>query len=298
MSNKKLKGNHQRKPKAKDPGKVDGPVKAKKHLGQHFLKDEGIAKQIAETLSMEGYRDVIEIGPGTGVLTKYLLERDIDLVAMDLDKESIEYLNHSFLLEHPKSAQGKAVLKVVEADFLRVDLASLFGSRPFAITGNFPYNISTQIVFKMLEIRGQVPEFSGMFQKEVAARICEREGSKTYGILSVLVQAFYDAEYLFTVPPEVFNPPPKVHSGVLRLVRKPDFNLPCDEKLFFQVVKTAFNQRRKTLRNSLKSLALSDDLRAEGIFDKRPEQLSVSDFIELTTKIGNDRKGTSSGQGG
>lgn len=290
MSNKKSKEKYNHKPKTKGSRKEDSPVKAKKHLGQHFLKDEGIAKQIAGTLSLDGYRDVIEIGPGTGVLTKYLMERDIDLVAMDLDKESIEYLNHSFPLEHPKSMQGKGVLKVVEADFLQFDLSSLFGDRPFAITGNFPYNISTQIVFKMLEIRGQVPEFSGMFQKEVAARICEKEGSKTYGILSVLVQAFYDAEYLFTVPPEVFNPPPKVYSGVLRLVRKSNFNLTCDEKLFFQVVKIAFNQRRKTLRNSLKSFGLSDDLRAEVIFDKRPEQLSVSDFIELTMKIEKERK--------
>ncbi len=289
MSKKKKKEKYKHQPKRKGARQEDSPIKAKKHLGQHFLRDEGIAKQIAGTLSLEGYRDVIEIGPGTGVLTKYLLERDMDLVAMDLDRESIDYLNNSFPLEHPESMEDKGVLKVVEADFLKFDLSSLFGNRPFAITGNFPYNISTQIVFKMLEMREQVPEFSGMFQKEVAARICEKEGSKTYGILSVLVQAFYTAEYLFTVPPEVFDPPPKVQSGVLRLVRKSDFNLVCDEKLFFQVVKTAFNQRRKTLRNSLKSFALSDDLRTEVIFDKRPEQLSVSDFIELTKKIEQER---------
>ena len=289
MSKKKKKEKYKHQPKRKGAQQEDSPIKAKKHLGQHFLRDEGIAKQIAGTLSLEGYRDVIEIGPGTGVLTKYLLERDMDLVAMDLDRESIDYLNNSFPLEHPESMEDKGVLKVVEADFLKFDLSSLFGNRPFAITGNFPYNISTQIVFKMLEMREQVPEFSGMFQKEVAARICEKEGSKTYGILSVLVQAFYTAEYLFTVPPEVFDPPPKVQSGVLRLVRKSDFNLVCDEKLFFQVVKTAFNQRRKTLRNSLKSFALSDDLRTEVIFDKRPEQLSVSDFIELTKKIEQER---------
>ena len=267
----------------------DSPVKAKKHLGQHFLRDEGIARQIAETLSLEGYKDVIEIGPGTGVLTKYLLERDMDLVAMDLDRESIDYLNRSFPLEHPESRQGKGTLKVVEADFLSFDLTPLFGNRPFAITGNFPYNISTQIVFKMLGMRNQVPEFSGMFQKEVAERICEKEGSKTYGILSVLVQAFYKAEYLFTVPPSVFDPPPKVQSGVLRLVRKSDFKLECDEKLFFSVVKTAFNQRRKTLRNSLKSFELSEDLRTDAVFDKRPEQLGVTEFIGLTKKIGKDR---------
>src|SRR5690606_24893062 len=178
---------------------------------------------------------------------------------------------------------------VVEADFLKYDLEKLFGKDQFAIIGNFPYNISTQIVFKMLEYRDQVPEFSGMFQKEVAERICEKEGSKTYGILSVLVQAFYKAEYLFTVPPTVFDPPPKVQSGVLRLVQKSDFTLECDEKLFFSVVKTAFNQRRKTLRNSLKSFDLSEDLRMDAVFDKRPEQLSVAEFIELTKRIGKDR---------
>lgn len=261
------------------------PVKAKKYLGQHFLKDEGIARQIAETLSLDGYKNVIEIGPGTGVLTKYLLLHDIDLVAMDLDADSIVYLNHSFPLEHQKVLQRSGSFQVVEADFLQYDLTQLFGKEPFAITGNFPYNISTQIVFKMLEMKEQVPEFSGMFQKEVAQRICEKEGSKAYGILSVLVQSFYDAEYLFTVHPQVFDPPPKVQSGVLRLVRKPDFTLNCDEKIFFRVVKSAFNHRRKTLRNSLKSFDLSDALREDSIFDLRPEQLSVDDFIQLATKI-------------
>src|SRR6056297_134199 len=265
-----------------------GPVKAKKHLGQHFLKDEDIAKKIAETLTLEHCTNVIEIGPGTGVLTKYLLLREIDLVAMDLDADSIIYLNHSFPLEHPKVLQGKGTFKVIEADFLKYDLYSLFGNEQFAITGNFPYNISTQIVFKMLEMRQQIPEFSGMFQKEVAQRICATHGSKTYGILSVLAQAFYDAEYLFTVHPQVFDPPPKVQSGVLRLTRKKDFELHCDEKLFYTVVKTAFNQRRKTLRNSLKSLALSDILKEDVIFDQRPEQLAVADFIALTKKIADD----------
>ncbi len=268
--------------------KHDGPVKAKKYLGQHFLKDECIARQISETLSLDGYKNVIEIGPGTGVLTKYLLLRDIDLVAMDLDADSIVYLNHSFSLEHPKVLQRTGSFQVIEGDFLNYDLTQLFGSESFAITGNFPYNISTQIVFKMLEMKEQVPEFSGMFQKEVAQRICEKEGSKAYGILSVLVQAFYEAEYLFTVPPEVFDPPPKVQSGVLRLVRKPDFTLDCDEKLFFRVVKAAFNHRRKTIRNSLKSFDLSDALREDAIFNLRPEQLSVGDFILLTKKIEQD----------
>ena len=266
----------------------NSPVKAKKYLGQHFLKDENIAQKISETLSFKGYSHVLEIGPGTGVLTKYLLRKKIDLVAMDLDSDSVIYLNHSFPLEHPKVLQGKGSFKVVEADFLNYDLSTLFGAEPFAITGNFPYNISTQIVFKMLDMRHQVPEFSGMFQKEVAQRICAKEGSKTYGILSVLTQAFYDAEYLFTVHPQVFDPPPKVQSGVLNLTRKKDYVLDCDEKLLFTIVKTAFNQRRKTIRNSLKTLGLSENLKEDAIFDQRPEQLSVSEFIALTKKIAHD----------
>ena len=268
--------------------KSSSPVKAKKYLGQHFLKDESIALQIAETLSLNDYEKVIEIGPGTGVLTKYLLSRDIDLIAMDLDEESITYLNHSFALEHSEILNGKGSLKVIEGDFLKFDIKTLFGEDQFAITGNFPYNISTQIVFKMLDYRDQIPEFSGMFQKEVAQRICEKGANKTFGILSVLVQAFYDAEYLFTVSPQVFDPPPKVESGVIRLVRKKNFKLDCDEKLFFRVVKAAFNHRRKTIRNSLKTFDLSDNLKEDAIFDLRPEQLAVADFTELTKKIAND----------
>ncbi|MCR1023511.1 16S rRNA (adenine(1518)-N(6)/adenine(1519)-N(6))-dimethyltransferase RsmA [Cellulophaga baltica] len=268
--------------------KPSSPVKAKKHLGQHFLKDEDIARQIAETLTIKGYKNAIEIGPGTGVLTKYLLKEDVNLVAMDLDSESIVYLNNSFFLEHPEFIGRKQEFKVIEADFLKYDVTTLFGDEQFAITGNFPYNISTQIVFKLLEIRHLVPEFSGMFQKEVAQRICEKEGSKAYGILSVLVQAFFDAEYLFTVPPTVFDPPPKVESGVLRLTRKENQTLACNEKSLYRVVKAAFGQRRKTIRNSLKTFNLSDSLREDTIFDKRPEQLSVTDFISLTNKIDND----------
>jgi 16S rRNA (adenine1518-N6/adenine1519-N6)-dimethyltransferase len=266
----------------------ESPVKAKKYLGQHFLKDEEIARQIADTLSMNGYTNVLEIGPGTGVLTKYLLQRPMNLVAMDLDEESIIYLNHSFRLEHKEILLQNNSLEIIQADFLKYNLSTLFNMEPFAITGNFPYNISTQIVFRLLEIRHRVPEFSGMFQKEVAQRICAKEGNKTYGILSVLVQAFYHAEYLFTVNPEVFDPPPKVESGVLRLVRKDDFTLDCDEKLLFKVVKTGFNQRRKTLRNSLKPFNLSDNLKEDAIFDRRPEELTVSQFIALTKKIGDD----------
>ncbi|MDC6350312.1 16S rRNA (adenine(1518)-N(6)/adenine(1519)-N(6))-dimethyltransferase RsmA [Zeaxanthinibacter sp. PT1] len=285
------KGKNKKSPKRfktyknKEP---QSPVKAKKYLGQHFLKDEEIAGKIAHTLELEGYNNVLEIGPGTGVMTKYLLDRDVALVAMDIDEESIVYLNHSFPLEHPNLLAGGKDFRVIQADFLNYDLSQLFGQEPFGITGNFPYNISTQIVFKLLEWRDQVPEFSGMFQKEVAERICEKEGSKTYGILSVLVQAFYEASYLFTVHPEVFDPPPKIQSGVLRLVRKDNEALDCDEKLFFRVVKTAFNQRRKTLRNSLKVFELSDNLKEDIIFDRRPEQLSVAEFIALTNKIAND----------
>lgn len=251
-------------------------VKAKKHLGQHFLKDEGIAKDIADTLTLNGYNKVLEIGPGMGVLTKYLLEKPIETWVIEIDTESVEYLN-----AHYPKLHGK----IISQDFLRYDITKSFGNEPFAIIGNFPYNISSQIVFRALEMRERIPEFSGMFQKEVAERICEKKGSKTYGILSVLVQAFYDAEYLFTVPEHVFNPPPKVKSGVLRLTRKKDFHLPVDEKLFFNVVKIAFNQRRKTLRNSLKTYNLSDNLKEDSIFDLRPEQLSVEQFIDLTQKI-------------
>ena len=181
-----------------------------------------------------------------------------------------------------------ANLSIVEGDFLKLNLKELFGEKSWAITGNFPYNISSQIVFKVLEFRASIPEFSGMFQKEVAKRICEKPGSKTYGILSVLTQAFYDCEYLFTVHPQVFDPPPKVQSGVIRLKRKENYALGADEKLFFSVVKTAFNQRRKTLRNSLKSFGISANLAEERIFDARPEQLGVSEFVELTQAIAND----------
>nr|WP_321221572.1 16S rRNA (adenine(1518)-N(6)/adenine(1519)-N(6))-dimethyltransferase RsmA [uncultured Psychroserpens sp.] len=254
-------------------------VKAKKHLGQHFLNDENIARDIADTLTLEGYKQVLEIGPGTGVLTKYLLKKDIKTHVIEIDSESVEFLKANYL---------NLANRVHEEDFLKYDLNHIFNNEPFAIIGNFPYNISTQIVFKTLEMREQIPEFAGMFQKEVAARICSKEGSKVYGIMSVLVQAFYDAEYLFTVPPTVFTPPPRVESGVLILKRKDDFSLPVDEKLFFRVVKTAFQQRRKTLRNSLKSFNLSDNLKANVIFGKRPEQLSVDAFIELTQRIEND----------
>ncbi|RAV27569.1 16S rRNA (adenine(1518)-N(6)/adenine(1519)-N(6))-dimethyltransferase RsmA [Sinomicrobium soli] len=257
----------------------DGKVRAKKHLGQHFLNDENIALKIAGTLTLEGYEKVLEIGPGMGVLTKYLLKKPLLTYVVEIDDESVSYLN----AHYPELSQ-----RIVNRDFLKYDIREVMGNDPFAIIGNFPYNISSQILFRMLEMREQVPEFSGMFQKEVAERVCEPKGSKAYGILSVLVQAFYDAEYLFTVSEQVFTPPPKVKSGVLRLRRKTAFRLPCDELLFFKVVKTAFGQRRKTLRNSLKTFGLSDNLKEDSIFDKRPEQLGVDEFIGLTQKIAYD----------
>jgi 16S rRNA (adenine1518-N6/adenine1519-N6)-dimethyltransferase len=254
-------------------------VRAKKHLGQHFLNNEQIAQNIADTLSLKGYENVLEIGPGMGVLTKYLLKKKLTTHVIEIDTESVEYLKAHYL---------NLAQRIISKDFLKINLTEHFGQDQVAIIGNFPYNISTQIVFKTLENRHQIPEFSGMFQKEVAKRIAEKAGSKVYGILSVLTQAFYDVEYLFTVPPTDFIPPPKVDSGVIRLTRKKKYSLPVDEKLFYRVVKTAFQQRRKTLRNSLKTMNLSDSLREDAIFAKRPEQLSVQEFISLTSKIEKD----------
>jgi 16S rRNA (adenine1518-N6/adenine1519-N6)-dimethyltransferase len=255
-------------------------VKPKKYLGQHFLNDESIAKNIADTLTLNGYDTVLEVGPGMGILTKYLLEKPTTTYVIEIDSESVSYLNAHYL---------QLSNRIIQDDILKYDFSKAFANKSFAIIGNFPYNISSQIVFKMLENRTQIPEFSGMFQKEVAERICENEGNKTYGILSVLVQAFYTAEYLFTVPPSVFNPPPKVDSGVLRLTRKEDYVLPCNEKLFFSVVKSAFQQRRKTLRNSLKGFNLSENLKANTIFGQRPEQLSVEAFVKLASTIEMDQ---------
>ncbi|WP_340075797.1 16S rRNA (adenine(1518)-N(6)/adenine(1519)-N(6))-dimethyltransferase RsmA [Leptobacterium sp. I13] len=256
-------------------------VRAKKHLGQHFLKDENIAKKIADALTLKGYDQLLEIGPGMGVLTKYLLQRPITTYVIEIDSESVNYLKSHF---------PQLVSTIIYKDFLTYDVRNNMGDKPFAIIGNFPYNISSQIVFKTLEMRNQVPELCGMFQKEVAERICAKEGNKTYGILSVLVQAFYEAEYLFTVPEHVFLPPPKVKSGVLQLIRKKKYSLPCNEQLFFKIVKRAFQQRRKTLRNSLKTFNVSDNLKEHAIFGLRPEQLSVQEFIELASIIEEDSK--------
>lgn len=260
-------------------------VTPKKHLGQHFLKDENIAKKIADSLSYKNFHKIVEIGPGTGVLTKFLLEKEQNLTVFEIDSESVVYLQNDFPKEHLLLNTSKEKFEILEMDFLKSNLQHQFGNNQIGVIGNYPYNISTQIVFKILEYRSVVEEFSGMFQKEVAERIAEKKGSKAYGILSVLTQAFYDVDYLFTVPPSVFNPPPKVDSGVIRCIRKQNFTLPVDEKLFFRVVKTAFNQRRKMLRSSLKSLNLSQSLKEEPIFAMRPEQLSVDEFIVLTQKI-------------
>lgn len=248
-------------------------VKAKKHLGQHFLKDESIAKSIVDSLSWNGYENVLEIGPGMGVLTKFLMQENKAVSVVEIDSESVEYLN----INYPE-------LPVYAEDFLKMNLGEKFNYQPLAVIGNFPYNISSQIVFKIIEDRHLVPEMVGMFQKEVAERICAKEGSKVYGILSVLTQAYFKAEYLFTVDENVFNPPPKVKSGVIRLTRIRE-KLEVDEKLFFQVVKAAFNQRRKTLRNALKSLNIQQHEIEENLLNLRAEQLSVQAFVELTDKI-------------
>ena len=252
-------------------------VRPKKHLGQHFLKDLSIAKQIADTLPLPKKMPVLEIGPGTGVLTRFLLENEnVDLTVVELDKESIVYLQANF----PALKD-----RIIDADFLKLDLKKLYQDK-FFIIGNFPYNISSQIFFKLLEYKEQIPCLAGMIQKEVAQRIAAPSGSKTYGILSVLLQAFYDIEYLFTVDEQVFDPPPKVKSAVVRLTRNNVTALDCDEKLFKQVVKTSFNQRRKTLRNSLKPiLGKENEVYALPIFDKRPEQLNVDSFVELTNLV-------------
>lgn len=248
-------------------------VKAKKFLGQHFLTDERIAERIVESLSTET-NHVLEIGPGMGVLTKYLIKKDeLDFHVVEIDRESVAYLHDHY-----------PTLDVIEGDFLQYDLTSLFHDT-FSIIGNFPYNISSQILFKVFDNRNRVSEVVGMFQKEVAERVTAGPGSKTYGILSVLLSAFYNIEYLFTVNENVFNPPPKVKSAVIRLRRNDVKSLECDEKLFVQVVKAGFNQRRKTLRNALRQLNLPLDRISEETLAKRAEQLSVAQFIEITKTI-------------
>lgn len=250
-----------------------GAVTPKKFLGQHFLTDLQIAKRIADTLDDFSEIPAIEVGPGMGVLTQFILEKNIDLTVVELDRESVPYLQ-----EHFPGLNGK----IIEGDFLKLNLTDICPDK-FSVIGNYPYNISSQIFFKVLDYKDHIPCCSGMLQKEVAERIASKPGKKAYGILSVLLQAWYDIEYLFTVSETVFNPPPKVKSAVIKLVRNSRTSLDCDEKLFKTVIKTSFNQRRKTLRNSMKPMLGKDNkVYSDSIFDKRPEQLSVEEFVYLT----------------
>ncbi len=249
-------------------------VRAKKHLGQHFLTDLTVASNIADSLELEKRTSVIEVGPGMGVLTQFLLEnRNVDLTVVEIDWDSVAYLREKY--------EG---LKIIEGDFLRLDMRDIVPEGDFMVIGNYPYNISSQIFFKVLENRDRIPVCAGMIQKEVAERIAAPHGSKTYGITSVLLQAFYDIEYLFTVHEHVFSPPPKVKSAVIRMKRNGVKSLGCDEYLFIKVVKTAFNQRRKTMRNSLKGIMLGREMPQE-VFSLRPEQVSVAGFVDLTNLV-------------
>ena len=252
-------------------------VKPKKFLGQHFLKDLKVAQDIADTVDSQPELPVLEVGPGMGVLTQFLVKKERTVKVVEVDYESVAYLREAFpsLEDH-----------IIEDDFLKMNLNRTFDGKPFVLTGNDPYNISSQIFFKMLDNKELIPCCTGMIQKEVAERIAAGPGSKTYGILSVLIQAWYEVEYLFTVSEHVFNPPPKVKSAVIRMTRNQTRDLGCNEKLFKQVVKTTFNQRRKTLRNSIKPiLGKESSILQDEIFNKRPEQLSVQQFVELTNMV-------------
>ena len=252
-------------------------VKAKKSLGQHFLTDLSIAQRIADTMCDYIGSPLLEVGPGMGVLSQFLLDAGHDLTVVELDSESVTYLNDKF----PQLRE-----RIIEHDFLKLNLQKLYGDCHFNIIGNYPYNISSQIFFKVLDYKDQIDCCSGMLQREVAQRIAEPPGSKTYGILSVLLQAWYDIEYLFTVDEHVFNPPPKVKSGVIRLKRNNVTDLGCDERLFKTIVKTSFGQRRKTLRNSLRGLLPKDSpLLSEQIMAMRPEQLGIEEFVKLTALV-------------
>lgn len=253
------------------PHSSDETVRAKKHLGQHFLNDLQIAKDIVNALPVDATKTVVEIGPGMGVLTQFLLQKQIDLYVVELDRESVAYIGNKF----PELEN-----KIISGDFLQLDLSQIF-PLPFSVIGNFPYNISSQILFKVLDFKQHIPFVVGMFQYEVAKRIASGHGNKDYGILSVLMQTFYDVEYLFTVNETVFTPPPKVKSGVIKLSRKENVQLPFSEKHFYDVVKTAFNQRRKMLRNGLSKFSAHPDFQKLPYLEKRVEQLSVDDFIKM-----------------
>lgn len=254
-----------------------GLVKPKKFLGQHFLKDLSIAQDIADTVDACPDLPILEVGPGMGVLTQFLMQKGRPVKVVELDFESVAFLRQNF-----PALEGN----IIEDDFLQLNLERVFDGKPFVLTGNYPYNISSQIFFKMLDNKDLIPCCTGMIQKEVAERIAAGPGSKTYGILSILIQAWYKVEYLFTVNEHVFNPPPKVKSAVIRMTRNETTDLGCNQRLFKLIVKTTFNQRRKTLRNSISSiLDRENPLSADPIFNKRPEQLSVQDFIELTNRV-------------
>lgn len=260
-------------------------VRAKKNLGQHFLTDLSIAERIADTLAEYHHLPCLEVGPGMGVLTQFLIQKEYNLKVVELDGESVSYLR----LHYPATLDKR----IIEADFLKLDLASdeVFGQQPFCLIGNYPYNISSQIFFKVVDYRDQIPCCSGMIQKEVAERMAAAPGSKAYGILSVLCQVWYNIEYCFTVHPGVFNPPPKVQSAVIKMIRNDVKELPCSEKDFRTLVKNAFGMRRKTLRNCLKQLVTewqpeqATAILADPFFDKRAEQVSVQEFIDLTVRL-------------
>ena len=254
-------------------------VKPKKNLGQHFLTDLNVAKRIADTVDACPNIPILEIGPGMGVLTQYLVEKHRDVKAVEIDKESVAYLNEAFPILHDN---------IVGADFLQMNLEDIFSGKQFVLTGNYPYDISSQIFFKMLDYKNLIPCCTGMIQREVALRIAAQPGNKTYGILSVLIQAWYDVEYLFTVDEDVFNPPPKVKSAVIRMTRNNVSKLNCDEILFKRLVKTVFNQRRKMLRVSLRQMIpnkVHKNFYEQDVMTKRPEQLTIAQFVELTNMV-------------
>ena len=265
-------------------------VRPKKNLGQHFLTDLSIAKRIADTVDACPDIPVLEVGPGMGVMTQYLVEKPRPFKVVEIDRESVAYLKAT-LFKEESTANGQQPTAIIEGDFLRMDLRKVFDGQQFVLTGNYPYDISSQIFFKMLDNRDLIPCCTGMIQREVALRIASEPGNKAYGILSVLIQAWYDVEYLFTVEPSVFNPPPKVQSAVIRMTRNKVQHLDCDEDLFKRVVKTAFNQRRKMLRVSLRQIFNSSNPAPEGFFEheimtKRPEQLTITQFVNLTNMLG------------
>ena len=252
-------------------------IKPKKFLGQHFLTDLSVAQRIANTVDAYPDIPILEVGPGMGVLTQYILPKGREFKVVEIDFDSVPYLHEHF----PQLGDN-----IIEGDFLKMNLQEVFGGRPFVLTGNYPYNISSQIFFKMVENRNLIPCCTGMIQKEVAERMAASPGGKTYGVLSVLIQAWYDVEYLFTVHENVFNPPPKVKSAVIRLIRNNKQTLGCDEQLFRRIVKTVFTMRRKMMRNGMKQILGKDSpMLADPMFTKRPEELSVQDYVDLTNRV-------------